>query len=331
MLNMSSVSDGSMGEELSDSFSSQKDDSIDGHLIHDVSFVEIEHPINDDITDTDAKPRRLFDIPHSLPTEKGLARIVTITNQKGGVGKTTSVINIATHLAMRGARVLVVDCDAQGNCASGLGIDKSKTNITTKDVILTPSISIQARHATAVEGLHLIVGDHNLVGVEESLAAQLGRERRLVEALTPLRPHYDLILLDTAPSMSIVSVNALTASDGILIPVQTEYLALEGVALLMGTIQEVRRLLNPSLGVDAVIMTMHAPTLLNTQVAGHLREIFGNLVLDPPIRRNIRLAESPSQGVPIQFHAPQSHGGQDYSQLSSELESLWFPGGLRNE
>ena len=330
-MNISSVSDGLMGEELSDSFSSQNDDSIDDHLIHDVSFVEVEHPINDDITDTDAKPRRLFDIPHSLPTEKGLARIVTITNQKGGVGKTTSVINIATHLAMRGARVLVVDCDAQGNCASGLGIDKSKTNITTKDVILTPSISIQARHATAVEGLHLIVGDHNLVGVEESLAAQLGRERRLVEALTPLRPHYDLILLDTAPSMSIVSVNALTASDGILIPVQTEYLALEGVALLMGTIQEIRRLLNPSLGVDAVIMTMHAPTLLNTQVAGHLREIFGNLVLDPPIRRNIRLAESPSQGVPIQFHAPQSHGGQDYSQLSSELESLWFPGGLRNE
>ncbi|MBA45487.1 MAG: hypothetical protein CMB31_02730 [Euryarchaeota archaeon] len=320
-----------MGEELSDSFSSQNDDTIDDYLIHDVSFVEVEHPINDDITDTDAKPRRLFDIPHSLPTEKGLARIVTITNQKGGVGKTTSVINIATHLAMRGARVLVVDCDAQGNCASGLGIDKSKTNITTKDVILTPSISIQARHATAVDGLHLIVGDHNLVGVEESLAAQLGRERRLVEALAPLRPHYDLILLDTAPSMSIVSVNALTASDGIVIPVQTEYLALEGVALLMGTIQEVRRLLNPSLGVDAVIMTMHAPTLLNTQVAGHLREIFGNLVLDPPIRRNIRLAESPSQGVPIQFHAPQSHGGQDYSQLSSELESLWFPGGLRNE
>ena len=320
-----------MGEELNDSFSSRIDNSIDDHLIHDVSFVEIEHPLSSDITDTDAKPRRFFDIPHSLPTKQGLARIVTVTNQKGGVGKTTSVINIATHLAMRGARVLVVDCDAQGNCASGLGIDKSKTKITTKDVILTPSISIQARHATAVEGLHLIVGDHNLVGVEESLSAQLGRERRLVEALATLRPHYDLILIDTAPSMSIVSVNALTASDGILIPVQTEYLALEGVALLMGTIQEVRRLLNNSLGVDAVIMTMHSPTLLNTQVAGHLRETFGDLVLEPPIRRNIRLAESPSQGVPIQFHAPQSHGGQDYSLLSSELEALWFPGGLNNE
>tara|TARA_B100001113_G_C21041992_1_gene592773 strand:+ start:66 stop:1034 length:969 start_codon:yes stop_codon:yes gene_type:complete len=320
-----------MGEELSDSSSSKMDDSIDDHLIHDVSFVELEHPISDGGSDTGAKPRRLLDIPHSLPTEPGLARVVTITNQKGGVGKTTSVINIATHLAMRGARVLVVDCDAQGNCASGLGIDKSKTNITTKDVILTPSISIQARHATAVEGLHLIVGDHNLVGLEELMAAQLGRENRLVEALSPLRPHYDLILIDTAPSMSIVSVNALTASDGILIPVQTEYLALEGVALLMGTIQEVRRILNQKLGVDAVFMTMHAPTLLNTQVAGHLREIFGDLVLEPPIRRNIRLAESPSQGVPIQFHAPQSHGGQDYSNLSSELEALWFPGGIQNE
>jgi len=320
-----------MGEGVRESSVDEIDDSLDEHLIHDVSFVEEEHPISDNIHDTSAKPRRLFDIPHSSPTEEGLARVVTVTNQKGGVGKTTSVINIATHLALRGARILVVDCDAQGNCASGLGVDKSRTTITTRDVILTPGSSIQARHATAVEGLHLIVGDHNLVGVEEALAAQLGRERRLIEALAPLRPHYDLILIDTAPSMSIVSVNALTASDGILIPVQTEYLALEGVALLMGTIQEVRRLLNQSLGVDAVMMTMHAPTLLNTQVAGHLREIFGNLVLEPPIRRNIRLAESPSQGVPIQFHAPQSHGGQDYALLASELEALWFPGGLRNE
>ena len=320
-----------MGEDSTEFIVDENVETLDDHLIHDVSFVEVEHTKSDDISDTNAKPRRLFDIPLSQPTEQGLARVVTVTNQKGGVGKTTSVINIATHLALRGARILVIDCDAQGNCASGLGVDKSRTTITTKDIILTPSISIQARHATAVEGLHLIVGDHNLVGVEESLASQLGRERRLVEALAPLRPHYDLILIDTAPSMSIVSVNALTASNGILIPVQTEYLALEGVALMMGTIQEIRRLLNKSLGIDAVIMTMHAPTLLNTQVAGHLREIFGNIVLEPPIRRNIRLAESPSQGVPIQFHAPQSHGGQDYSNLASELEALWFPGGIRNE
>jgi chromosome partitioning protein len=320
-----------MGEDSTEVIVDENVETLDDHLIHDVSFVEVEHTKSDDISDTNAKPRRLFDIPLSQPTEQGLARVVTVTNQKGGVGKTTSVINIATHLALRGARILVIDCDAQGNCASGLGVDKSRTTITTKDIILTPSISIQARHATAVEGLHLIVGDHNLVGVEESLASQLGRERRLVEALAPLRPHYDLILIDTAPSMSIVSVNALTASNGILIPVQTEYLALEGVALMMGTIQEIRRLLNKSLGIDAVIMTMHAPTLLNTQVAGHLREIFGNIVLEPPIRRNIRLAESPSQGVPIQFHAPQSHGGQDYSNLASELEALWFPGGIRNE
>ena len=128
--------------------------------------------------------------------------------------------------------------------------------------------------------------------------------------------------------MNIVSVNALTASDGVLIPVQTEYLALEGVALLMGTIQEVRRLLNNSLGVDAVIMTMHSPTLLNTQVAGHLRETFGDLVLEPPIRRNIRLAESPSQGVPIQSCTAKSWWSGLFT--PSELEA-WFPGGLNNE
>ena len=305
--------------------------SLDDNLLTDVEFTEVDHSIDSESFDTKAKPREFIQLPRAEPTVAGIARVVTVTNQKGGVGKTTSVINIATHVAMRGGRVLVVDCDAQGNCASGLGIDKSRVNITTRDVVLTPAMATQARHATAVDGLHLIVGDRNLIGLEEALASQLGREGRLREALEPLKPHYDLILIDTAPSLSIVSINALTASDAILIPVQTEYLALEGVALLTGTLNEVRRLLNPRLGVDGVIMTMHAPTLLNTQVAGHLREIFGNLVIEPAIRRNIRLAESPSQGVPIQFHAPQSHGGQDYAALATELEGLWFPGGLRNE
>ena len=126
-----------MGEELNDSFSSEKDNPIDDHLIHDVSFVEVEHSPSSDIANTDAKPRRLFDIPHSLPTEQGLARIVTVTNQKGGVGKTTSVINIATHLAMREQEFLLSIVHAQGNCASGLGIDKSKTKITTKESYLS--------------------------------------------------------------------------------------------------------------------------------------------------------------------------------------------------
>ena len=305
--------------------------SIDDNLITDVSFNEVEHPIESEGFDTKARPRESIALPRAEPTVAGLARVVTVTNQKGGVGKTTSVINIAAHVAMRGGRVLVVDCDAQGNCASGLGIDKSRVTITTRDVVLTPAMATQARHATAVDGLHLIVGDRNLIGLEEALASQLGRENRLSEALEPLKPHYDLILIDTAPSLSIVSINALAASDAVLIPVQTEYLALEGVALLTGTFNEVRRLLNPRLGVDGVIMTMHAPTLLNTQVAGHLREVFGDLVIEPAIRRNIRLAESPSQGVPIQFHAPQSHGGQDYAALATELEAIWFPGGLRDE
>ncbi len=297
-------------------------------LVVDVEFTEVEEestvPSLDAVEEISvARVRRPLDLPEAQPTPEGRARVVTVINQKGGVGKTTTVINIAAQLALRGHSVLVVDADSQGNCATGLGVDKSKVSATTRDLILNPESAVNARHATAVEGLHLIVGDRTLVGLEQEMLRQLGRERRLAEALEPLLEHYDIVLIDTPPTLGLVPVNALVASDGILIPVQTEYFALEGLALLAGTIREVRALLNPRLGVDGVLLTMHAPTLLNQQVASEVREAFPELVVEPAIRRNIKLAEAPSHGIPIHLHDPTSAGGQDYQAMTSVLERRW--------
>jgi len=297
-------------------------------LVIDVEFTEVEEestvPSLDAVEEISvARARRPLDLPEAQPTPEGRARVVTVINQKGGVGKTTTVINIAAQLALRGHSVLVVDADSQGNCATGLGVDKSKVSATTRDLILNPESAVNARHATAEEGLPLIVGDRTLVGLEQEMLRQLGRERRLTEALEPLLEHYDIVLIDTPPTLGLVPVNALVASDGILIPVQTEYFALEGLALLAGTIREVRALLNPRLGVDGVLLTMHAPTLLNQQVASEVREAFPELVVEPAIRRNIKLAEAPSHGIPIHLHDPTSAGGQDYQAMTSVLERRW--------
>ena len=192
-----------------------------------------------------------------------------------------------------------------------------------RQLFTEPEQAASCRHATAVPGLHLIVGERSLVGLEQELSTRLGRERCLSEGLEALLPHYDLILLDTAPSLGLVTINALVASDGVLVPVQTEFFALEGVAMLSSTIREVRRRLNPELGFDGVMMTMHAPTLLNGQVQGQLKEPFDDLIGAPPIRRNIKLAEAPSEGIPIHIHAPESNGGKDYRDLAINLAQRW--------
>ena len=297
-------------------------------LVLDVEFTEVEDetlaPPLDAVDEiSTARARRPMELPASLPTPPGRARVVTVTNQKGGVGKTTTVINVAAQLALRGHRVLVVDTDSQGNCATGLGVDKSRVRTTTRDLMLSPEKAGDSRHATVVDNLHIIVGDRSLIGIEQEMLRQLGRERRMKEALEPLLPHYDIVLIDTPPALGLVMINALVASDGILIPVQTEYFALEGLALLAGTIREVRSLLNKDLGVDGVMLTMHAQTLLNQQVAGELLETFPELVIKPAIRRNVRLAEAPSHGIPIHLHDPSSAGGQDYQAIATVLERRW--------
>ena len=297
-------------------------------LIIDVEFLEeddetLAQPLDSIEEVSFSRPRSAMELPPSLPTPQGRARVVTVINQKGGVGKTTTVINIAAQIALRGFRVLVIDSDSQGNCATGLGVDKSKVKNTTRDLILSPETAVDSRHATAVENLHIIVGDRSLIGLEQEMMRQLGREKRMKEALQPLLAHYDLVLIDTPPSLGLVTINALTASDGVLVPVQTEYFALEGLALLSGTIREVRSLLNERLGVDGVLLTMHSQTLLNKQVAGEVLENFPDLVVKPAIRRNVRLAEAPSHGIPIHLHDPSSPGGKDYQDIATELQHRW--------
>ena len=297
-------------------------------LIIDVEFLEEEDdtlakPLDSIEEVSFSRPRSAMELPPSLPTPQGRARVVTVINQKGGVGKTTTVINIAAQISLRGFRVLVIDSDSQGNCATGLGVDKSKVKNTTRDLILSPETAVDSRHATAVENLHIIVGDRSLIGLEQEMMRQLGREKRMKEALQPLLAHYDLVLIDTPPSLGLVTINALVASDGVLVPVQTEYFALEGLALLSGTIREVRSLLNERLGVDGVLLTMHSQTLLNKQVAGEVLENFPDLVVKPAIRRNVRLAEAPSHGIPIHLHDPSSPGGKDYQDIATELQHRW--------
>lgn len=297
-------------------------------LIIDVEFLEeddetLAQPLDSIEEVSFSRPRSAMELPPSLPTPQGRARVVTVINQKGGVGKTTTVINIAAQIALRGFRVLVIDSDSQGNCATGLGVDKSKVKNTTRDLILSPETAIDSRHATAVENLHIIVGDRSLIGLEQEMMRQLGREKRMKEALQPLLAHYDLVLIDTPPSLGLVTINALVASDGVLVPVQTEYFALEGLALLSGTIREVRSLLNERLGVDGVLLTMHSQTLLNKQVAGEVLENFPDLVVRPAVRRNVRLAEAPSHGIPIHLHDPSSPGGKDYQDIATELQHRW--------
>ena len=288
-----------------------------------VEFTEEEFDAPEVDVLSSAEPRKEIDLPRAQSNPPNRGRVVTVMNQKGGVGKTTTVINVATHLALNGVRVLVVDCDQQGNCATGLGIDKSRVVHTTRTLFTEPEQAAACRHATAIPGLHLIVGERSLVGLEQELSTRLGRERCLAEGLESLLPHYDLILLDTAPSLGLVTINALVASDAVLVPVQTEFFALEGVAMLASTIREVRRRLNPTLGFDGVMMTMHAPTLLNGQVQSQLKETFGELIVEPPIRRNIKLAEAPSEGIPIHVHAPESKGGKDYRDLAVNLAQRW--------
>ena len=297
-------------------------------LIIDVEFSEEEDDDNPRSLDFSEEARssnytRPLELPISLPTPRGRARVVTVANQKGGVGKTTTVINIGAQLALRGHRVLVVDSDSQGNCATGLGVDKRRVRTTTRDLILNPETAVDSRHASAVENLHIIVGDRTLIGLEQEMMRQLGREKRMKEALRPLLSHYDIVIIDTPPTLGLVTINALVASDAILIPVQTEYFALEGLAMLAGTIREVRSLLNERLGVDGVLLTMHSRSLLNNQVAGELLESLPELVLKPAIRRNVRLAEAPSHGIPIHLHDPSSAGGKDYQEIATVLEQRW--------
>lgn len=250
-----------------------------------------------------------------------MSKVIAITNQKGGVGKTTTAINLGASLAVAEQRVLVIDMDPQGNCSSGLGVDRSPDLPTTYDLLINRSpIGEAIRHEVHFPLLDVVPATRDLVGAEIELVSVEGRGLVLKGAIDPVRGEYDYILVDCPPSLGLLTLNTLAAADSALIPIQCEFYALEGLTQLLSTIRQVQRGLNRSLEIEGVLLTMYDKRLnLSKQVAADAREYFGNKVYDTVIPRNVRLAEAPSFAKPIVKYEAVSPGAQSYLALAREL------------
>ena len=250
-------------------------------------------------------------------------RILAVANQKGGVGKTTTVVNVAAALAESGRRVLIVDCDPQANSTSGLGVARRDITTSTYDVLVLGRPLAEARIPTRVPGLELVPSDIALAGAEIELISVARREKRLAYALEALADDpVDYVFLDCPPSLGLLTVNAVVAAHGLVVPIQCEFYALEGLGLLTHTIHLLRRDLNPALEITAIVLTLHDARLtLANQVVDEVRSRFGDRVLDPVIPRNVRLSEAPSYGLPITLYAPASRGAQAYRELAANLDA----------
>ncbi len=248
-----------------------------------------------------------------------MARVTACTNQKGGVGKTTTVINLAAYLALAGTRTLVIDLDPQGNASTGLGADRRVGGTIYEALIDRIAISELAR-PTAIKGLDLVPATPMLAGAEVELVGIPAREHRLAASLAGVDEHYDRVLVDCPPSLGLLTVNALTAADGVLIPIQAEFYAMEGLGNLVNTIRLIRGSLNPRLEIEGVVITMFdRRTRLSFQVADEVRRHLDGTVYDTVVPRSVRLSEAPSHGMPIALYDPSSHGATAYEALAAEV------------
>ena len=249
-----------------------------------------------------------------------MVRVTACTNQKGGVGKTTTVINLAAFLALSGTRTLVIDLDPQGNATSGLGIDRRQVERSSYDALVERVPITDLALQTSVTGLQLVPSAPGLAGAEVELVDASAREWRLSASLAQLDGRYDRVLIDCPPSLGLLTVNALTAADGVLIPIQTEYYALEGLSQLVNTIRRVREGLNPRLEIEGVLLTMYdARTNLSAQVASEVRRHMNGSVYRTVVPRSVRLSEAPSHGLPIALYDPASRGATAYRELAGEV------------
>jgi len=249
-----------------------------------------------------------------------MSTIFATVNQKGGVGKTTTAVNLASYLASFGKKTLLIDSDPQGNATSGLGIDKNGITSCVYDVLINGAEFSSIIKPTSISGLDIAPATPRLAGAEVELTEMESRETRMKAAMLNIRHNYDYLLIDCPPSLSLLTVNALTAVDQVIIPIQCEYYALEGLSQLVKTIELIKKSLNPDLRICGILLTMYdSRTLLSEQVADETRQHFGEKVFKTVIPRNIRLAEAPSFGQPIVFYDPSSSGAVAYENLSREI------------
>lgn len=249
-----------------------------------------------------------------------MGEIIAFSNQKGGVGKTTTCVNMATYLASLGKKVLIVDLDPQGNATTGLGFNKGGMKSSVYNVLIDEVGVLDVALKTGVENLYILPASIELAGAEVELVYCLNREKRLLTALEAVKDDFDYIAIDCPPSLGLLTINALASADNILIPIQCEYYALEGLMQLKNTIDQVVRHLNKSLKIKGVILTMYdGRALVSRQIAAEIRDFFGEKVYKTVIPRNIRVSEAPSHGVPVMIHDPKCAGAKAYLQLTKEF------------
>lgn len=249
-----------------------------------------------------------------------MGKVIGIINQKGGVGKTTTAVNLAASLALSDHKTLLIDSDAQGNATSGLGFDKNKLNFTLYEVMIGSIKAKEAIRKTEIKKLSLLPSCMSLAGAEVELVNIDGREKKLKKNISAIKDDYEFVIIDCPPSLGLMTINVLTASDTVLVPMQAEFYALEGIAQLMKTIHAVQRNLNPSLEIEGVLITMYdGRTNLSIQVADEVKKYFGSKVFRTLIPRSIRLSEAPGFGQPIVTYDPKSKGAEAYKKLCREV------------